>query len=246
MHHLCKRPVSRPHTSPALYETSPCQPLRDIAETPALMQSSSEGRYELMTKSQFIALEGIDGSGTTTQLTQIAEALTERGRVVTQTMEPSRGPIGTRIRDILRGEEKTPPDSLALLFAADRLDHLQREIVPALERGEAVLSDRYLISSLAYQSLHVELPFIEMINARARKPDLSILLKICPKEAAKRRATRGGDAEIFDDLDLQEKISQAYDKAFERNDLGPTAIVDASANISDVTTAILSAIDSLQ
>ena len=77
-----------------------------------------------MTKARFIALEGVDGSGTTTQLAQVSQALEQRGLVVHKTMEPSKGPIGVRIREILRGELVTPPDSLALLFAADRLDHV--------------------------------------------------------------------------------------------------------------------------
>ncbi len=96
---------------------------------------------------------------------------------------------------------------------------------------------------MAYQTLDVDLSFVESINRRARKPDLSILLKISPQAAAKRRAQRGGDEEIFDDLELQEKIAAAYDQAFARDDLGSTAIVDAAANIDDVTAAILSAID---
>ena len=196
-----------------------------------------------MTHPQFIALEGIDGSGTTTQLARIATTLVERGHSVLQTMEPSRGPIGTRIREILRGDIKAPPDALALLFAADRLDHLEREIQPALDSQQLALTDRYLISSLAYQSLDVDLAFIESINARARKPDLSILLHISPEAAAERRAKRGGDDEIFDDLELQKRIATAYDQAFARDDLGPTAIVDATASLDEVTSSILQAID---
>ena len=198
-----------------------------------------------MTQAKFIALEGIDGSGTTTQLGRVASALEKRGHSVLQTMEPSRGPIGTRIREILRGDIVTPADSLALLFAADRLDHLEREIQPALESDQIALTDRYLLSSLAYQTLDVELAFVESINSRARKPDLSILLQISAKAAAERRAKRGGDDEIFDDLALQERIASAYETAFARDDLGPTAIVDATADIEDVTAAILEAIDTL-
>ena len=198
-----------------------------------------------MSKARFIALEGVDGSGTTTQLTRVSEILSQRGLVVHQTMEPSKGPIGVRIREILRGETKTPPDSLALLFAADRLDHLKREIEPAMTKGQVVLTDRYLISSLAYQSLDVDLAFIETINARARKPDISILLRISPEDAALRRAQRGGAEEIFDDLELQKTISRSYDTAFARTDLGPTAVVDAMQTMEQVTSDILQAIDAL-
>ena len=94
-----------------------------------------------MTQGLLIALEGVDGSGTTSQRERVAQALRAEGRQVHTTAEPSTGPIGKLLREILSGEMRTSPETVALLFAADRLDHLDREILPALETGHIVLTD---------------------------------------------------------------------------------------------------------
>src|SRR4051794_5711725 len=106
-----------------------------------------------MTAGKLIVLEGIDGAGTTTQAQRLGKHFGARVHV---TREPSDGAAGILIRQILRGEYH-PYDhtALALLFAADRLDHLKREIEPQLQKGVHVISDRYVISSLVYQSLFV-------------------------------------------------------------------------------------------
>ena len=100
-----------------------------------------------------IVLEGIDGAGTTTQRGCLAEALIERGYDVHQTAEPSSLPVGKLIRQALQKEIAWEPTQMALAFALDRLDHVQQEIEPAMAEGKIVLSDRYVISSLVYQSL---------------------------------------------------------------------------------------------
>src|SRR3989442_1021120 len=99
---------------------------------------------------RFIVLEGIDGAGTTTQTVELSVALRKDGRKVVVTREPSGRWVGQLIREVLVGQKMFPPAAVALLFAADRLDHLEREIKPALAGGEDVISDRYLLSSLAY------------------------------------------------------------------------------------------------
>src|SRR5437667_268896 len=100
---------------------------------------------------RFIVLEGIDGAGTTTQADAIAAALRKKGRQVFVTREPSDLAIGKQIRAALVGKAAFPSDALALLFAADRLDHLEREVQPALRAGTDVICDRYVLSSMAYQ-----------------------------------------------------------------------------------------------
>ncbi|MEO8214263.1 MAG: dTMP kinase, partial [Myxococcales bacterium] len=114
----------------------------------------------------FVVLEGIDGSGTTTQLDRLVEHLRERGRQAVATREPSTGPIGRLLREILLGQHVVPMPAggaspvdgraMALLFAADRRDHLGREVEPALTNGADVVSDRYILSSLAYQAVEAE------------------------------------------------------------------------------------------
>src|SRR5690349_10994916 len=97
----------------------------------------------------FLVLEGLDGAGTTTQLECLSRALRQRGATVCATREPSDGPVGVMLRQALtgrlglKGGAPLSHETLALLFAADRMDHLQAEVLPALERGETVICDRY-------------------------------------------------------------------------------------------------------
>src|SRR5215471_2535238 len=106
----------------------------------------------------FVVLEGLDGAGTTTQAERLASRLRQAGYAVLVTREPSDGPVGTVLRRALAGGVALPhrggplsDHTLALLFAADRMDHLCAEILPALGKGQIVLCDRYLLSSYAYQ-----------------------------------------------------------------------------------------------
>jgi dTMP kinase len=163
---------------------------------------------------KLIVLEGIDGAGTTTQAQRLGKHFGERLHV---TREPSDGPSGVLIRQILRGEHQ-PFDhtALALLFAADRLDHLRREIEPALERGIHVLSDRYVISSLVYQSLFVDPDYVHHINKFARPADLTLLLAVPVQIALDRRQTRGMPDELFDPIDHQRKVAAEYAREAER------------------------------
>ncbi len=158
--------------------------------------------------SLFVAIEGIDGAGTTTQTKLVAEALTARGLVVHQTKEPSERAIGKLLRQELAA--KTLPEAaMALLFAADRLDHYDNEIAPALKRGEVVLSDRYVLSSLVYQGATLgEWPLA--LNAKAIAPELTVLIEVPAQVAAYRRAARLTPAERYDDNQLQAKLVQRY------------------------------------
>jgi dTMP kinase len=117
------------------------------------------------------------------------------------------------IREAL-GRVHDPPDpaTLALLFAADRLHHLHTEIEPLLARGVHVLSDRYVLSSLAYQSIGLDPHWVATINREARPPDLTLLFQVDPEVAAGRRGARGGTAEIYDALQLQHQVAARYDE----------------------------------
>ena len=135
-------------------------------------------------RGRFIVLEGLDGAGTTTQAERIARALRERGSKVVVTRQPSDGPIGTQLRHALTGRLSLPngrgpltEDTLALLFAADRLDHLAAIVEPALARGEIVLCDRYVLSSLAYQGSALPMAWVESIRvvwAKQTRPGLRL------------------------------------------------------------------------
>jgi dTMP kinase len=176
----------------------------------------------------FIAFEGIDGSGTTTQATRYAEHLRARRRLVHVTREPSGGPVGSLLRLVLTHRMMLPAmhhaETMALLFAADRLDHLASEITPLLDDGYVVLSDRYDLSSLAYQATTAldqgkeqapMLRWIRDMNRHARRPDLTLVLDVRAEVAAQRRKGRGGAHELFDDEELQARLCDIYRKAEE-------------------------------
>jgi len=197
---------------------------------------------------RFIVLEGIDGAGTTTQAELLRTELGREGRQVLTTGEPSDGPIGTLIRQALT-ETLHPPiqwgalsdDALALLFAADRLDHLRAQILPALERGQVVICDRYLLSSLAYQGSILPVDWVEQINARAISPDLTIFLEVNAEIAAERRASRGGKAELFENPERQRKVIQQYLAAIRsRGGKERIARVDGNRPLAEVSAEVLS------
>lgn len=194
---------------------------------------------EVMTQGLLIALEGVDGSGTTSQRELVAKALRAQGHIVHTTAEPTTGPIGKLLREILTGTLQTSPQAVALLFAADRLDHLEREILPQLNQGHIVLTDRYIHSSLAYQSLAMGEDWVMTINQKARTPDLAILVQVSVEVAAKRREERGGPEELFDAIEAQRKIAKAYEQAFEQKNLGPTTCVNGEQSMEAVTQDIL-------
>src|ERR1041384_7088641 len=175
----------------------------------------------------FIVLEGIDGSGSTTHTKLLGKALRQRGLKVVETCEPSSGPIGGLIRQVLQRRLFVPDASgprefawstMALLFAADRMDHLDSTVVPALREGAVVLSDRYDLSSLAYQSVTAPggervVPWIRELNAAALRPDLTIVIDVPVEVAEERRRARGGVEEMFESRDLQTKLCAVYGEA---------------------------------
>ena len=164
---------------------------------------------------RLIVLEGLDGAGTTTQARRLIEHLRVSGRKAHLTREPSDGPIGRLIREMLTGhhaiaEQAIRQSTFGLLFAADRMDHLQREVEPQLAAGTLVVSDRWYHSSLAYQGTGADRDWIAALNARARRPDLTIFLEVRPEVAAQRRVAAGRAQELFDDLRMQQDVDAGY------------------------------------
>jgi dTMP kinase len=164
---------------------------------------------------RLIVIEGLDGAGTTTQVKRLVEHVRAKGGKAHATREPSDGPIGRLIREMLTGGHEIPGQKIAqstfgLLFAADRLDHLQREVEARLAAGELVVSDRWYHSSLAYQGTGADRDWIATLNSRARKPDLTIFLEVRPEVAAHRRAAAGRIQELFEDVRMQEEVAAGY------------------------------------
>jgi dTMP kinase len=204
-----------------------------------------------------IVLEGIDGSGTTTQAQRLVAALQQQGRSALFTCEPSSGPIGTQIRQLLgsvRGDTPQPGeeasrawDTLALLFAADRLDHVARELRPALAAGSIVVCDRYDLSSYAYQSATAEpgtdpLPWLRALNQRAPRPDLTLVLDVDPAIAEQRRIARGLPAELFERRDLQRRLARLYARAEQLVPGDRLLHIPADGALPDVTERVWQAV----
>lgn len=202
-------------------------------------------------RSKFIVLEGIDGSGTTTQATRLAQAIRGKGQEVLLTKEPSPGPIGLLLRQQLSATPPMDKHALALLFAADRVDHIQREVLPALEAGKVVISDRYILSSLAYQSTECGRDWIQQINGLCTRQDyhwaptshylpadVTFFLRIDPEEAVRRVSARGGQVERYDALETQRRVAEQYESDHHR--LGGLLVqLDATKSIEDLTEEML-------
>jgi dTMP kinase len=199
------------------------------------------------TSGLLIALEGIDGSGTTTQAERLVAWMRSAGHAVHATREPSTGPVGVELRAILGGAH-APMDrgAVALLFAADRLDHLAREIEPALAAGAHVVTDRYVMSSLAYQSVDLDRDLVASWNARARPADLTLLLDVPATTGAARRRARGGSDEIFDGLAFQEAVVANYrsEVARLRAAGGRVVVIDGTASVDEVAAAVRAEVES--
>jgi dTMP kinase len=191
---------------------------------------------------KLIVLEGIDGAGTSTQVARLGRYY---GARIHATHEPSDGPVGMEIRKILRGEHAPfDPGALALLFAADRRDHLAREIEPALARGVHVVTDRYLISSLVYQGRFIDPEHVRIINNGVRAADLTLLLEVPVDVASGRRTTRGGPDELFDPIELQRQVAAHYMREAERlRDEQHVRVLDGNRDPELVFAEVLRAVE---
>ncbi len=212
-----------------------------------------------MIDGHFVVIEGIDGAGTTTQTRRLAEALRVKGLAVHTTREPSDGPLGTMIRQVLTGRLVVPTGAggqplgwgtLALLFAADRLDHLQAEITPNVRDGVTVISDRYDHSSVAYQGVSSEDPsvaaWIRVINGRARRPDLTVVLDVSPSVAHARRRGRSGRQELYEEDALQAKLAEFYRSIEGYFPDDAIVHVDGDGDEGAVHQGVLAAVESLR
>ena len=187
--------------------------------------------------SLFIVIEGLDGAGGTTQCRLLQSWLERRGSTVVSTNEPTELPVGKFIRDILQDPHSNVGDEvLAYLFAADRQDHLDSRVKPALSRGEVVISDRYYHSSLAYQSLSLEFDFVAQLNRTFPVPDLTIFLLLEPETSFSRVQDRGLPVERFETLDRLRSISQSYSRVIRYcQDRGDALVcLDATQSIEEI------------
>lgn len=203
-----------------------------------------------MVLKNFIVLEGIDGSGTSTQLNELKKIIEENCKdiCVETTCEPTDNPIGKFIRTVLKGETKLDPRTLAYLFAADRSQHIFgiNGVEENCNKGKIVLSDRYLFSSLAYQSASCGMELPKALNDFFPLPEILFYFRIEPEISLKRVLNRDGEnTEIFENLDYQKKTAQWYEKVIEKyqsememsyaTDKMKIIIVDGTKSIKEIT-----------
>jgi dTMP kinase len=163
-----------------------------------------------MGKGLFIVIEGPDGSGQSTQTELLARWFKKKNRRVLVTKEPTNSMIGGIIRSILKKEWQVDMKTLQLLFAADRAYHLRTEIEPFLKKRIDVISDRYVLSTLAFGSLEEDLEWLKKINLKFPEPDLTFILNVPGKVCAERIARSRFSFEIFETADKLEKIRSNY------------------------------------
>ncbi|MBS7604843.1 MAG: dTMP kinase [Candidatus Bathyarchaeia archaeon] len=158
-----------------------------------------------------ICIEGLDKSGKTTQSKLLVENLRGMGFEAFYTSEPSDSEIGRFIeRYVLRRDRRLPVSAEALLFAADRIVHVEREIRPLLDKGKIVVSDRYIYSSLAYQGAGgLDLKWIMEINRMVPKPDLAIYLDV-PVEVIMERIQKGRKRSVMESFEVQVRVREIY------------------------------------
>lgn len=194
---------------------------------------------------KFIVLEGMDGAGTTTQSRLLVENLSERGFKVTASAEPTKSTIGQETRRLLGTPILHNADlltSLALCFAADRMQHVHDVIRPALLSGDFVVLDRYVLSSLVYQGLHLPTSFVKEINRYAVKPDLVIVLDLDAKRAHERLNHRVTAKEFYEAPAILAKIRDRYLQCA-GDDVAHTVVLNADASVEHVHDEILRVIE---
>ncbi|MDR1229882.1 MAG: dTMP kinase [Spirochaetaceae bacterium] len=193
----------------------------------------------------FVVIEGCDGSGTTTQLSRLKDYFSAHDELppLWTTSEPDSGEIGRLIRCILRGEAQCQPETLARLFAADRNEHLfgADGIVAHCARGELVVSDRYVPSSLVYQGLECGDALPRQLNQDFPAPMLLLFFDLDSETAEARMAGRS-DREIFEYIEFQKKAREKYLSVLNdcRKDGSVVAIINAADSIENVFNQVLS------
>lgn len=190
----------------------------------------------------FLVFEGIDGSGTTTQVQRLANALADMGHAVIQTAEPTDAFLGKTIRSVLSGNKRVSPKALQLLFFADRQHHLDTVIVPALHEKKIVLSDRYKVSSVAYAALSGDEAFFQKLADDFLEPDYTIFLDIDAETAFRRVHARGEKKEIFEALQAQKTVAEAYRRAIARIPQEKKLVIDATQTKEKIADKVLDAV----
>jgi dTMP kinase len=194
----------------------------------------------LSKKGAFICIEGIDGCGKTTQAKLLTKKLGKSHHAI-YTAEPSQGKVGTYIRNYLYGEKRLSIVLEALLFAADRIEHLENEVIPALNEGRLVISDRYVYSSLAYQgAAGLSIEWIEKVNEYALKPDLAVFIDVDLETVMSRLKDKKS---VMENTETLQKVRDVYRMFVSKDELvridGNRGEAEVAAALEDVVLKFL-------
>ena len=190
----------------------------------------------------FIVFEGIDGAGTSTQIKKICE---KNPQNFFQTAEPTSLETGKFLRRMLGGEFSVDEKTNSFLFAADRAEHLygKNGIIEQINNGKTVISDRYLFSSLAYQSISCGEELPKLLNSTFPLPEILFFFEIDPEISLKRVDSRNEKKEIYEKIETQKKIAMEYEKIiseYENNKSCTMKIIriDATKSIEEISETI--------
>ncbi len=197
----------------------------------------------------FIALEGIDGSGKSTQARILADRLKQAGISVYGTMEPTQVLAGSLIRQALTGRIQADHRVIAALFVADRLDHLLNEtngVCRKIEEGTSVIMDRYCFSSYAYQGVKVPMDWLIQANAlcsQILRPDINLFIDTDPDTALARIAANRFETELFEEKSWLVQVRNNYMEAFERlRDSENVVVIDGNCSVDETAGHIWDAV----
>jgi len=205
-----------------------------------------------MNKQLFIAFEGIDGSGKSTQVKLLTDKLKAEGHKVYSTFEPTDSPIGSLIRNIFKGRMTADHKTIAALNVADRLDHLHNHIDGLLkkkEEGFTIITDRYYFSSYAYHGVHVDIDWVieaNRMSAETLRPDINIFIDVAPEVSMQRLNHSRGTIELYETLDnlklVRSKFIEAFDKLKHQENI---VIINGDQTIQKITHDIWEAVSKL-
>lgn len=190
----------------------------------------------------FIVFEGIDGAGTSTQIKKICEKNPQK---FFQTAEPTSLETGKFLRRMLGGEFSVDEKTNSFLFAADRAEHLygKNGIIEQINNGKTVISDRYLFSSLAYQSISCGEELPKLLNSTFPLPEILFFFEIDPEISLKRVDSRNEKKEIYEKIETQKKIALEYEKIISGYENNPSCgmkiiRIDATKSIDEISETI--------
>lgn len=200
----------------------------------------------------FISIEGVDGAGKSTQVRRLADELTRQGHDVVCTHEPGATPLGSHLRDLLlHADAPVDPRAEALLYAADRAQHVAEVIRPALERGSVVITDRYLDSSIAYQGAGRTLSAatirdLSLWATDGLLPDATLLLDLPVAQALVRRNGTGEAPDRLEreQIDFHQRVRDGFLRLAQQ-DPERITVIDADQDGDVIAANVLRAVSEL-